>query len=103
MWPYIHSMASSSVMAESGEEIAGTSLGDFKPVGRGSPVAKRKSHLGSCVLLPSRRAGVGVRRTPVGGTWWLRAGPVGGTLWLRAGPLSGTWRLGARPVVEHGG
>lgn len=41
---------------ESVEEIAGTSLADFKPVGRGSSIAKRKSHLGSCVLLPSQRA-----------------------------------------------
>ena len=127
MWPYIHSMASSSVMAESVEEIAGTSLADFKPVGRGSSIAKRKSHLGSCVLLPSQRAlwvehgswralwvehggwqralwwNMAAGGGPCGGTWRLGGAPSEWNMAAGSGPCGRTWWLGACPVGGPGG
>ena len=68
------------------EEVVRTSLGDFKVVAAGETVAK--------VLLPSRRTGVGIRHSPVDGTWRLGAWPSEGNMAAGGLPSEGNMAAG---------
>ena len=80
MWPYIHSMASSSVMAESlWRKLLGLPWVTLKS----SRQAK---------LLPKCYSPHGAQALGSDTALWMEHGGWG------PGPLRGTWRLGARPM-----
>ena len=90
MWPYIHSMASSSVMAESlWRKLLGLPWVTLKS----SRQAK---------LLPKCYSPHGAQALGSDTALWMEhggwgPGPLRGTWRLGACPLRGTWRLGAWP------